>query len=61
MSSKEIRNIYREKDREKELADDRPAKLDEKKDDRELEREIRSHLMLEVCTGGEKIRNASGH
>ena len=35
-------NIEKEKDREKEKVGDRPAKLNEKKSDRELEREIKN-------------------
>jgi len=34
-------NIEKEKDREKEKAGDRPAKLNEKKSERELEQEIK--------------------
>ena len=37
----------KEEDREKEKVGDRPAKLNEKKSDRELEQEIRSHFLLE--------------
>ena len=40
MSCPQIWNIEQEKDREKEKVGDRPAKLNEKKSDRELEREI---------------------
>ena len=42
--------MEKEKDREKEKVGDRPAKLNEKKSDRELEREIkipRRHFLLE--------------
>ena len=35
-------NIEKEKHREKEKVGDRPAKLNEKKSDRELEREIKN-------------------
>ena len=35
-------NIEKEKDRELEKVGDRPAKLNEKKSDRELEREIKN-------------------
>ena len=43
-----------------------PAKLNEKKDDRALEREQRRHFLLEKqhenqCSGGDKMRNAIGH
>ena len=36
-----------EEDREKGKVGDRPAQLNEKKSDRELEQEIRSHFLLE--------------
>ena len=58
-----------ERDREKEKVGNRPAKLNEKKSDRQLEREIKdkgdSFLLEEqresfVAAVG-KIRNASGH
>ena len=39
MSCPRIWNIEREKDREKENVGDRPAKFNEKKSDRQLERE----------------------
>ena len=42
MSRPQIWNIEKEKDREKEEVGDRPAKLNEKKSDRELEREIKN-------------------
>ena len=69
MSSPHIWDIEQEKDREKEKVGGRPTKLDEKKDDRHLEREIknRKHLFLleeqheNFCSGGDKMRNASGH
>ena len=41
MSCPQIWNIEREKDREKENVGDRPAKFNEKKSDRRLEREIK--------------------
>ena len=44
-------NIEQEKDREKEKVGGRPAKLNEKKGDRDLEREINN--------SGGKMRNAS--
>ena len=50
MSCPQIWNIEKEKDREKEKVDDRPAKLNEKKSNREQEREIkkqRRHFLLE--------------
>ena len=43
-----IWNIDQEKDREKEKVGGRPAKLNEKKGDRDLEREIKKgHFLLE--------------
>ena len=47
LSCPQIWNIEKEKDREKEKIGDRPAKLNEKKRNGELEREIRSHFLLE--------------
>ena len=41
MSCPQIWNIEREKDREKENVGDRPAKFNEKKSNRQLEREIK--------------------
>ena len=41
MSCPQIWNIEREKDREKENVGDRPAKFNEKKSDRQLERQIK--------------------
>ena len=41
MSCPQIWNIEREKDREKENVGDRPAKFNQKKSDRQLEREIK--------------------
>ena len=41
MSRPQIWNIEKEKDREEEKVGDRPKKLNEKKSDRELEREIK--------------------
>ena len=64
-----IWNIEQEKDREKERVGGRPAKLNEKKGDRDLELEIKNKgdIILvgrttgKVCSGGDKMRNASGH
>ena len=42
MSCPQIRNIKQEKDGEKEEVGGRPAKLNEKKCDRDLEREIKT-------------------
>ena len=51
--------------REKMKWDDRMAKLNEKKSDRELEWKIRSYLLEEqhenFLSGGEKMRNPNGH
>ena len=56
--------LEKEKDREKEKIGDSQAKINEKKNDGELEQEIRSHFLLEeqtlICSGGEKMTNASG-
>ena len=41
LSCPQIWNIEQEKDREKEKVGSRPAKLNEKKGDRDLEREIK--------------------
>ena len=41
LSCPQIWNIERDKDREKEKVNDRPAKFNEKKSDRQLEREIK--------------------
>ena len=63
-------NIEQEKDREKEKVGGRPGKLNKKKGDRDLEREMknrRRHFfcwkndMKILCSGGDKLRNASGH
>ena len=63
-------NIEKEKDREKEKVGDRPAKLSEKKSDRELEREIKNkgdifcwkkNMNILICNDGEKMRKASRH
>ena len=42
LSCPQIWNIEQEKDREKEKVGDRPAKLNEKKGDRDLEQEIKT-------------------
>ena len=41
MSCPKVWNIEKEKDREKEKGGDRPSKLNDKKHDRELEREMK--------------------
>ena len=70
MSCPQIWNIEQEKDREKEKVGGRPAKLNEKKGDRDLEREMKTegdiffcwkNNMKILCSGGDKMRNASGH
>ena len=66
MSCPQIWNIEQEKDREKEKVGDRPAKLNEKEGDRDLEREINKGdiFLLEFSSnksGGDNMRNASGH
>ena len=47
--STNLKKIEKEKDREKEKMGDRPAKVDDKKGDRKLEREKkkRTHFLLE--------------
>ena len=61
---------YREEgDREKEKVGERPAKLNEKKSYRQLEREIKDkgdiffvgRTTSKFCSGGGKIRNSRGH
>ena len=44
MSCPQIWNIKQEKDREKEKVGSRPAKLNEKKGDRDLERETKNKI-----------------
>ena len=69
LSCPQIWNIEQEKDREKEKVGGRPAKLNEKKGDRDLEREIKNKGDIffverttgKVCSSGDKMRNASGH
>ena len=69
LSCPQIWNIEQEKDREKGKVGGRPAKLNEKKGDRDLGRKIkkeRRHFFvgrttLKFYSGGDKIRNASGH
>ena len=69
MSCPQIWNIEQEKDRVKEKVGGRPAKLNEKKGDRDLVREItkqRRHFLVgrttsKFCSGGDKMRKASGH
>ena len=49
MSCPQIWNVEQEKDREKEKAGGRPAKLNEKKGDRDLEREIKNKGDIFFC------------
>ena len=65
----QIWNIEKGKDRDKEKVVDRPAKLNEKNSDRELEREIKNrgnifgwkNNIKKFCSGEEEMRNPSGH
>ena len=69
MLGPQIWNIEQEKDREEEKMGGRPAKLNEKKGDRGLERERKNRGDIffvgtttgKFCRGGEKMGNASGH
>ena len=68
LSCPQIWNIEQEKHREKEKEGGRPAKLNEKKGDIDLEREIKNKgdifcwkNNMKFCNGGDKMRNASGH
>ena len=68
MSCPQIWNIEQEKHREKEKVGGRPAKLNQKKGDRHLERGIKNkgdiffgRTTSKFCKGGDKMRNASGH
>ena len=69
MACPQIWNIEQEKDRKKEKVGGRPARLNENKGDRDLVREItiqRRHFLVgrttwKFCSGGDKIRKASGH
>ena len=69
LSCPQIWNIEQEKDREKEKVGGRPAKLNEKKGDKDLGREIKNkediffvgRTTWKFCSGGDKMRNASGH
>ena len=58
LSCSQIWNIEKEKDREKEKVDDRPAKLNKKRGDRQLEQEMKKDIF---CWKNEKMRNASGY
>ena len=69
LSCPQIWNIGQEKDREIEKVGGRPAKLKEKKGDKDLEREIKNKGDIffvgrttgKFCSGGDKMKNASGH
>ena len=69
LSSLLIWNIEQEKDREKEKVGGRPAKLNEKtgrQGFKARDKKQRRHFFVgrtigNVCSGGEKMRNASGH
>ena len=66
LSCPQIWNIEQEKDREKEEVGGRPAKLNKKKGDRDLKREIKKtketffvgRTTRKFCSGGDKMRNA---
>ena len=66
LSCPQIWNIEQEKHREKEKVGGRPAKLNEKKGDRDLEREIKNkghnffvgRTTRKFCNSGDKMRNA---
>ena len=68
-SCPQIWNIELEKDREKEKLGGRPAKLNEKKGNRDLEPEIKNKgdsffvgkTTRKFFSGGEKMKNPSGH
>ena len=69
MSCSQIWNIEQEKGREKEKVGGRPANLNEKKGDRDLQPEIKKQrrqffvgrTTRKFCSGVNKIRNACGH
>ena len=70
LSCSQIWNIEQEKDREKQKVGGRPANLNERKGDRDLEqrgKKQRSRHFFggrttwKLCSGDDKIRNASGH
>ena len=52
----QIWNIEQEKDREKEKVGGRPAKLNEKKGDRDLERQIKNKGYIKKCAARAKLR-----
>ena len=59
MSCPQIWNIKKEKDREKEKEGGRPAKLNQKKGDRDIERDIKKGDVFFVGSGGDKMRAAN--
>ena len=54
LSRPQIWNIEQEKDKEKKKVGGRPAKVSEKKGDRDSKKQ-------KIGSGGDKMRNASGH
>ena len=65
MSSPQIWNTEKEKDREKEKVGDRPAKLNEKRErsrarDKKQKRHFCWKNKMKFRSGGQKMRNASG-
>ena len=69
MSCPQVCKIEQEKDREKEKVGGRPAKLNEKKGDRDLEGAIKNkgdiflfgRTTWKFSSGGDKMINVSGH
>ena len=55
MSCPQIWNIQQEKDREKEEVGGRPSKLNEKR------ATVVGRTTWKFCSGGDKMRNVSGH
>ena len=68
MSCPQIWNIEKERDKEREKAGNRPAELNERKSDKELERKTSKRETFfvgrtrwKICGGDQKMRSASGH
>ena len=69
LSCPQIWNIEQEKDREKEKVGSRPAKLNKKKGDKDVEREIKNkgdiffvgRTTWKFCSSGDKMRNDSSN
>ena len=69
INCQQIWNIEKGKDRDKEKVVDRPAKLNEKNSDRELDREIKNrgnifgwkNNIKKFCCRGEEMRNPTDH